>query len=905
VRVLFSTGHPAHTALPPVLGDEQVNCGPGLVDVCAPDGRVRSLAAPPGAYDLAALAAKLPSEQRPDVVVCRVEAGDRDLPRNLGAFGCPTVVIVAGTHTGIAPLTAMMGYLAAESFDRVVLSDNRHHAPFFHAAGVRNLHWFPGLLFPHSDAAVHAARRQPRERRLAVTCEVGDEPRRQARLLRALAVRALPVVCRKAFCPVGPLEFFGASLLGFNASDNGELNLRIFEILAAGALLLTDRLAPESGFEQMFLEGREVVAYGSATELANVAGEFLARPDEARALGEAGARWFDENLGERRRRELFRLLAGDGISVPEFALPAPETVRVFFGGDTDRLARGIAVYEDVQELHRTQETVKVGISRGVPEEIVAIYSTLPRAELRRLDAAAAPDFAIYGVAHRDAPGVAKAVRRWCHDEATDHFAAGSRPADEGPAVAVALAAARLREGTGQPAEAEALLREAARAHGQTGAAARALGDFLKRQGRLIEALQWHGRPLGCAAPAPARPADRRRRVLFLVQHGARWHGLASVYAAFDADPEWESIVIGLPFDSSECTTEALRNAGGDYLGRHDIPFVRGDEFPLDAGCAEVAFLSDPDDGSRPVGWRTEDLVRLGVRIAHCPSGFATTDGEEDHARHFDSPLQRLSWAVFAWSDAHKAMFRRYCAVGDAHVTVTGHPRTDAMRKLDAARDPALERFIAGRRAVCWSPHFDIRPDGATPFGRGRSTFARWMDFLPEEFARRREFAFIIRPHPRLFAQLELAGVCTAARLDEFVGRCTSAGNIHLDHRPSCLPALAASSALLADNSSLLPEFAFTGRPLLHLRNPHGPPLERHTFAEGFCAEAETETGVVRFLDLVAAGEDVAQVAQRRAIFRRCLHLPVEGAGVAIKREVERRLLEEEHGVVLARGVIAA
>ena len=80
MRLLFATGSPARYMLPPQLGDEQVNCGPDWADDIASDGRVRSLSTPTGEYDLAKLAARLPSGQQPDAVVCLVDASWRNLP---------------------------------------------------------------------------------------------------------------------------------------------------------------------------------------------------------------------------------------------------------------------------------------------------------------------------------------------------------------------------------------------------------------------------------------------------------------------------------------------------------------------------------------------------------------------------------------------------------------------------------------------------------------------------------------------------------------------------------------------------------------------------------------------------------------------------------------------------------
>jgi len=1000
MRVLFSTADPAHTALPPLLGDEQVTCGPAVADRSTADGRVHSRATAAGAFDLGAVAAKLPSDQQPDVVTCLVDPGRGHLPRNLAAFKCPRVALVTGTQAGNSPLTDLLRYLAEEPFDRLVLLDNRHHAPFFQAAGFGNLHWFPGLTFPHADTAVRAVRCGVREPRLAFAAETGGVAPRAVRLLTGLASRGVPCV-QRAVSPSATLEFFGASLVGFNASDNGELNLRVFEILATGAALLTDRLAPESGFEQLFLEGREVAAYGSIAELANVARELLARPDQLRELRDAGTRWFDEHLSEKCRRRAFRQLAFDGISPPGFAFPPSAATRVLFDGDADRLRRSLPFYEDIQGLHRTQETVRVALDREVPDEVIEIYSTLPRVALGRLNEGAPADLAIVSRGHDDAGIVVKTARLWRHDERPGEPVAVAAPTGElaaarklfqqgrrgaafakarraleqdpqsaaarvllgelslaradGGALAAALfrqalalqpgdatiqallaeawraqgnlreadewvaraltadpanlralvALARLRESAQQPDAAETVLHEATRLHGTAGEAARAMGDFLKRTGRLAEAMGWHRRSLGCEQPELAASTDRRRRVLFVVQQGALWPGVASVYAAFDADPAWETIVVAMPFNHADYTTDAERNAIFAFLRKEKIPYVRWDEFPLRAGCADAAFLPDPDDDTRPAGWRTEDLVRHGVRIAYSPYGFETADCDEAHTRQYNFSVQQLGWAIFAWSDAHKAMFRRHCAVGDAHVIVTGHPKTDALRKLDAARDPDLERFVAGRKVVCWNPHFDVRPDGQTPFGRGRSTFARWKDFLLEEFARRPELAFIVRPHPLFFAKLERAGVFTEAQLDEFVERCAAADNVHLDRRASFLPAFAASTAMLSDLSSFVLEFAVTGRPLLYLRNPHGPPLERHAIAEDFSAAAETETDIVRFLDSVAAGESEARATQRRAGYRKCVHLPAEGAGVAVKRAVEARLLEERRGIRTAPAIIAA
>lgn len=413
MNVLFATGSPAGYMLPPVLSDRQVNCGPDWLDQRTPDGRVRSLVTPVGRYDLAAVATKLPANQQPDVVVCLVDASWRNMPSNLAAFACPKILLIADTHHMNSPLVGTMRYMASEPFDRCILLYDRHHAAFFHAAGFRNLFWLPGLTFPHGDAAVHAARvRGNRASRIAFVGQAGKHHPRRARLLDALTARQLPVVA-KGMSQAEALGFYGSSLLGFNASLNGDFNLRILEIMSVGGALLTDSLAPESGFDRFFADRRDCLLYRSPEELAERAAHALAHPAETRAIGAAGASWFDKNYNEARRRELFRAVAFDGVAAPEFAFSPQETTRVFFGGDTDRLLESLVVYEGIQEIHRNEETVRVQIAEAEPADLKSIFSTLPRIECTTAADEGAADLTVFNRSRMEQGITFNAPMLWC------------------------------------------------------------------------------------------------------------------------------------------------------------------------------------------------------------------------------------------------------------------------------------------------------------------------------------------------------------------------------------------------------------------------------------------------------------------------------------------------------------
>lgn len=373
LRVLLSTGSSARYMAPPNLGEDQVVCGPDWPDAWA-GGRATSLASPSGRYDLGALARRLPSDQQPDVVVCLVDASLRNEPRNLGRFACPKVLLVADTHHLDDPIVKLVRYARSEPFDRVVLVYDRHHHLFFRAAGIASLFWFPGLTFPHGDAEVRAARSAARARGLAFVGQASDLHPRRARLAAALAASGLPFEIRRLSQADG-LRFYGGRTCGFNASLNADLNLRVFEILASGAALLTDALGKESGLDAVGADGRELLTYRSEEDLIEKARALMADPRLAEDIGRRGAAWFDTHFSAEARRSAFRALAFDGVAPATFPLPSSAETPP---SEPDKLKRTIRAYQKLQEMHRVAETAVISAPAALPSWARALCETLPR-----------------------------------------------------------------------------------------------------------------------------------------------------------------------------------------------------------------------------------------------------------------------------------------------------------------------------------------------------------------------------------------------------------------------------------------------------------------------------------------------------------------------------------------------
>lgn len=91
-----------------------------------------------------------------------------------------------------------------------------------------------------------------------------------------------------------------------NVAENYANNMRLYEATGVGALLITDR---KDNLGELFEVGKEVVAYSSPEEAAELIRYYLDHPDEAAAIARAGqARTLRDHTYKRRMGELVPIL---------------------------------------------------------------------------------------------------------------------------------------------------------------------------------------------------------------------------------------------------------------------------------------------------------------------------------------------------------------------------------------------------------------------------------------------------------------------------------------------------------------------------------------------------------------------------------------------------------------------
>ncbi len=207
----------------------------------------------------------------PDVLFF-VEGGTRRLfPCAMEELGCPTAWYAIDTHMHLE-----LHLRLSRLFDLTFIAQ-REYLEHFHWG---ETHWLP-LAAPESLCAESGA---PRDIDVAFvgSHNPADHPER-ARLLGAIRARHSKVFLGRA-SPEAIGEISRRAKVVFNKSIRNDVNMRYFEAMAAGAVLVTDKVRG-NGVEELFEPGTDFLEYIDEPSLLEVLDRVLLDDAERVRIG--------------------------------------------------------------------------------------------------------------------------------------------------------------------------------------------------------------------------------------------------------------------------------------------------------------------------------------------------------------------------------------------------------------------------------------------------------------------------------------------------------------------------------------------------------------------------------------------------------------------------------------------
>ena len=376
-RILFATHTRPDYMPPPAYSENMLVCSPYYPDKQDEKGNILSIHLPEKQhYDLAALINSLPAEQQPELVIARLDSTFQHIPGNICTITQPTIGLIGDTHHMRRPLQTMLSYLLHEHFDHLLIDHTPQHAHWFCEAGLAPIFWLPGTLL--ADQWIKPSKNP--EKHVIFIGQMGKAHPVRNQMLEGIRDAGIPLSVTTAPQAIG-CQHYNQAAITFNHSLNGDFNLRVFETLASGGFLLTEKLEPQAGLETLFKDGEHLVCYNGKQDLIEKCQYYLEHTTERNRIAAAGYQRVRELFSIQKRQGGFtRLLAGKS---PPGWLPENIDARVLAYGCKNRrdLLQRMAIYEWLQEQHRASSKIRLVVSSQADARIVCDLVDLPRLSL--------------------------------------------------------------------------------------------------------------------------------------------------------------------------------------------------------------------------------------------------------------------------------------------------------------------------------------------------------------------------------------------------------------------------------------------------------------------------------------------------------------------------------------------
>jgi hypothetical protein len=244
---------------------------------------------------------------RPDLYLW-LDSGGKYFPPGIEDLPIPTACYLVDVHLGT------WRRQAARFFDAVFVAQNSQLAAYQHELRHEQVYWLP-----LAAADVFRPLNLPRLYDIGFVGSMTTAHRRtpRARRLQLLAERFSTNDLTRGYTPAEASQIYNQARLVFNVSVNGDVNMRVFEGTACGALLLNDSAA--NGLDELFDVDHELAVYADDADLLEKAAYYLAHDAEREQLAAAGqARTLGQHTFQQRATRI-----GEVITSPEFKQCAP------------------------------------------------------------------------------------------------------------------------------------------------------------------------------------------------------------------------------------------------------------------------------------------------------------------------------------------------------------------------------------------------------------------------------------------------------------------------------------------------------------------------------------------------------------------------------------------------------
>lgn len=212
-----------------------------------------------------------------DDVLFAVDPGPSTWPAGFEETPAVTAAYLIDVHQSLDHRLAWVPF-----FDLLFVAQKDYVDEVRRAAGHDRVEWLPLAASP----TTHTVRGLERTFDVGFVGQRGLPGSARHETLSRVLSRFASNEWQRFYTPVEMSHVYGSSRVVINASVNGDLNMRVFEAMAAGSLLVTDRI--QNGLTDLFSEGVHYLGYSSPDEAEAQVAAALSDDVRQRRIAAAG-----------------------------------------------------------------------------------------------------------------------------------------------------------------------------------------------------------------------------------------------------------------------------------------------------------------------------------------------------------------------------------------------------------------------------------------------------------------------------------------------------------------------------------------------------------------------------------------------------------------------------------------
>lgn len=385
--------------------------------------------------------------------------------------------------------------------------------------------------------------------------------------------------------------------------------------------------------------------------------------------------------------------------------------------------------------------------------------------------------------------------------------------------------------------------------------------------------------------------NEKIKIVFVCHRAQIWNALKTVFEACNEDDEFDTVIVTIPnkkqipklgLNHEEYVSEGAEEFYKDYPCRviQGYDYEKKTWFDLETLNPDYVFFQTPYDICRPHQYRS-DVVSLYAKICYVHYGMPFM-GDFIAEESFPIGFLKHTYFHFAEFKEMKEFYVNRVKENPIHkyerVVLTGYPKLDGIEKYIGMESESWHYKKEEKRyRIMWTPRWSM--------GEDNCTFFDYKDKLLDYVEKQSDVEFLFRPHPQAFSEFVEKKFMTREQVEEYQRRYEKSDSAFIDEQRDYLPSFYSSDVLITDESSIIPEYFLTGKPIIFTYKTTHLNEFAKKISEGFYWVKDWGE-LENTLEMLMRGEDPLK-EKRNQLLKDSYYIPEKGSGYEIKEVIKK------------------